>query len=116
MKIRTLYFKVKDIEGATQFWEQLLQIRPHKSFERWREFWCGTIRLGLLLNDFNDPFQGSGCVPVFEFEDNVLREYIARAKKLGAEVVLDGLENPQLKSIVFRDPFGHEFELSKFHD
>ena len=116
MKIRTLYFKVKDIKAAAAFWEELLQTKPHKYFERWAEFWCGNIRLGLLLNDFNDTFQGSGCVPVFELEDDVLALYITRAKKLGAKVVLDGLDNPQLKSIVFRDPFGHEFELSKFHD
>ena len=116
MKIRTLYFKVKDLKAAAQFWEDLLQIKPHKYFDRWAEFWCGNIRLGLLLNDFNDEFQGSGCVPVFEFEDGVLQEYIKRAKKLGATVVIDGLDNPNMKSIAFRDPFGHEFELSRFHD
>jgi catechol 2,3-dioxygenase-like lactoylglutathione lyase family enzyme len=116
MKIRTLYFKVKDLEGATRFWEGLLQTKPHKNFDTWREFWCGNIRLGLLLNDFNDPFQGSGCVPVFEFDDAVLPGYIARAKEFGATVLVDGLDDPNLQSIVFRDPFGHEFELSKFHD
>lgn len=116
VKIRTLYFKVKDIEQASVFWEKLLDIKPHKRFDRWHEFWCGNIRLGLLANDFGDAFQGSGCVPVFEFEDDILPTYIERAKKLGAVVVVDGLENPKLKSIVFRDPSGHEFELSRFHD
>ncbi|MDP9127610.1 MAG: VOC family protein [Pseudomonadota bacterium] len=116
VKIRTLYLKVKDIQAAAQFWEGLLQIKPHKYFDRWCEFWCGNIRLGLLSNDFNDRVQGSGCVPVFEFDDEALPAYIARARSLGAKVVLDGLENPKLRSIVFRDPEGHEFELSKFHD
>lgn len=116
MKIRTLYFKVKDIKAAASFWEELLQIKPHKYFEHWVEFWCGNIRLGLLSNDFNDEVQGSGCVPVFEFEDSALQEYIVRARKLGAKVILDGLDNPEIRSIVFCDPFGHEFELSRFHD
>lgn len=53
---------------------------------------------------------------MFEFEDAILPEYIERAKKLGAEIIIDGLSDPNLQSVVMRDPFGHEFELSKFHD
>ena len=114
MKIRTIYFKVKDINGAKAFWQALLQIGPHKDFDSWKEFNCGNIRLGLLLLD--DAVSGSSCVPVFEIDDDTLPEYIQRAKDLGAIVIVDGLNDPDLKSIVFRDPFGHEFELSKFHD
>ena len=116
MKIRTLYFKVADLAAARHFWASLLGITPHKDGDNWVEFWCGTIRLGLLLNDFGDVFTGSGCVPVFEFGDDVLADYIERARSLGAVVLVDGLDDPNLQSIVFRDPFGHEFELSKFHD
>ena len=116
MKIRTLYFKVADVEKAASFWSELLQIKPHKDFEKWKEIMCGNIRMGFLLNDFGDKFSGSGCVPVFEFADDALSAYIERAKALGAEVLVDGLEDPNMKSIAFRDPFGHEFELSRFHD
>ncbi len=115
MKIRTLYFKVDDIEAAAHFWGRLLNITPHKNFESWKEFMLGNIRFGLLKNDFGDEFKGSGCVPVFEFDDNDLPVFIERAKNLGAEILVDGLDDPNLKSIVFRDPFGHEFELSRFH-
>lgn len=114
MKIRTIYLKVKDIDGAKAFWQALLQIEPHKDFDDWKEFNCKNIRLGLLLLD--DAVSGANCVPVFEMSDGVLHEYIQRAKDLGATVVVDGLNDPDLKSIVFKDPFGHEFELSKFHD
>mgnify|MGYP003394344894 CR=1 FL=1 len=116
MKIRTIYFKVSDLGAAAHFWSGLLEIQPHKDFDEWKEFWCGNIRLGLLLNTFGDQYSGSGCVPVFEFEDTHLQGYIARAKSLGATVLLDGLDDPNLKSIVFRCPSGHEFELSRFHD
>ena len=116
MKIRTLYFKVPDVVKAAAFWSAVLQVKPHKDFEKWKEISCGNIRLGLLLNDFGDKFSGSGCIPVFEFSDADLPGYIARAKAEGAEVVIDGLDDPNKKSICFRDPFGHEFEFSKFHD
>ena len=116
MKIRTIYFKIYDMPAAVRFWATLLQLQPHKHTPQWAEFWCGNVRLGLLLNDFGDVVQGAGCVPVFEFTDDVLPDYLHRAKILGAQVVMDGLNDPQLRSIVFRCPFGHEFELSKFHD
>lgn len=116
MKIRTLYFKVDNVAEAAGFWSALLQVKPHKDFESWKEIHCGNIRLGFLKNDFGDKFSGSGCVPVFEFPDDTLPAYIARARELGAAVIVDGLDDPNMKSIAFRDPFGHEFELSKFHD
>jgi catechol 2,3-dioxygenase-like lactoylglutathione lyase family enzyme len=116
MKIRTVYFKVPDVAKAAAFWSGLLQVKPHKDFDSWKEINCNNIRLGFLLNDFGDKFSGSGCVPVFEFEDAALPAYIERAKALGATVIVDGLDDPNMKSIAFRDPMGHEFELSRFHD
>lgn len=116
MKIRTIYFKVKDMEKAVAFWKGFLGIEPHKQFDEWHEFMAGNVRLGLLLNDFEDKFSGCNCVPVFEFTDDELDTYIQRAKELGAKVVLDGLNDPNLLSVVFADPFGNEFEVSKFHD
>lgn len=116
MKIRTVYFKVSDMPKAVAFWQGLLRIEPHKRYPEWHEFMVGTLRLGLWLNDCGDSYTGSNCVPVWEFDDAVLPQYIERAKSLGATVVVDGLDNPKLKSVVFRDPFGNEFELSRFHD
>ena len=116
MKIRTIYLKVTDMNRAAKFWGGLLKIEPHKSSPKWHEFMVGSLRLGLLLNDFGDPCQGSNCVPVWEFGDKELSEYIDRAKALGAKVLVDGLDDPNLKSVVFADPFGNEFEFSRFHD
>ena len=36
---------------------------------------------------------------------------VARAIAAGAAVVLDGLSNPKMNSIVLASPGGHEFEL-----
>jgi predicted enzyme related to lactoylglutathione lyase len=115
-KIRTIYFKVPDLNAATRFWQSILGVAPHKNSDQWREFWCGNIRLGLILNDFGDSFAGSNCVPVFEFADSDLPAYIERAKSAGAKVILEGLNDPNLLSLVLSDPFGNEFEFSKFHD
>lgn len=116
MKIRTIYFKVDDMKKAVKFWSSLLGMKPHKKFAQWHEFMVGNVRLGLLLNDFGDKFSGCNCVPVFEFSDKQLTKYIERAKKSGAKIVVDGLDDPDLKSVVFSDPFGNQFEMSKFHD
>jgi catechol 2,3-dioxygenase-like lactoylglutathione lyase family enzyme len=116
MKIRTIYFKVSDIAKAAHFWSELLQIKPHKDFDDWKEFMCGNLRLALLRDTDGNSFSGSGCVPVLELEERQITEYISRAKNLGAQVVFDGLKDPDIKSVVLRTPFGHEFELSKFHE
>ena len=116
MKIRTIYFKVTDMPKAVAFWQAFLGSEPHKKFDSWHEFMAGNVRLGLLLNDFGDKYTGSNCVPVFEFGDDEVLEYVERAKKLGATVIKEGLDDPNLKSVVFADSFGNEFEVSKFHD
>jgi len=116
LKVRTVYFKVPDVEKASAFWSAFLQVQPHKTFEIWHEFMVGGTRLGLLLNDMGDGFTGSGCVPVFELPDDEIPAAVARAKSLGATVVADGLEDPTMKSIVLSTPDGHEFEITKHHD
>jgi predicted enzyme related to lactoylglutathione lyase len=114
MKIRTIYFKVTDIPKAAKFWETVLQLKPHKTFDSWHEFMCGNVRLGLLLCD--DKTSGANCVPVFEFTETELPAYIERAKAAGAKVLIDGFNDPNMKSFAMADPWGNEFELSKFHD
>ncbi|VWC91797.1 methylmalonyl-CoA epimerase [Burkholderia lata] len=111
MKLRTVYLKVNDMEGATSFWQRLLGYEPVKRSGKWTEFMIGTNRLGLLLNDFGDEFKGSGSVPVFEFEENALHEFVKRATENGATIVVDGLNVESVKSIVLSSPDGHEFEL-----
>ncbi len=116
MHVRTVYFKVDDMDTAVAFWGALLGVKAHKTSPSWHEFMSGTLRIGLLLNDFEETASGANCVPVFECADDELEIYIRRAKKLGAKVIVDGLLDPKLLSVVFADPFGNEFEISKFHD
>lgn len=116
MKIRTVYFKVSDIDKARLYWQALLKLDPVKSTAKYCEFRVENINLGLVLNDFGDKFEGANCVPVFEFSDAELSGYTERAKSLGSTVILDGLDDPHLLSVIFADPWGNEFELSKFHD
>lgn len=116
MKIRTIYFKVTDMKKAATFWEDLLGIKPHKTFEGWYEFMIGDLRLGLLLNKADTTVSGSNCVPVFEFKDEEVMEYIEKAKKLGAKIIYAGLKDPNVLAEIFEDPFGNQFELSKFHE
>jgi len=116
MRIRTAYFKVTDMERSSKFWEGLLKLSPSRKSERWTEFAVGEVRVGLLLNDFGDELVGSACVPVFEFDAFGLTDFLSRAKTLGATVILDGLDDENMKSIVLSDPEGHEFELCSCHE
>jgi hypothetical protein len=43
-------------------------------------------------------------------------EFIERAKNLGATIVLDALHDENIKGVIFRDPFGNEFEVTRFYD
>jgi catechol 2,3-dioxygenase-like lactoylglutathione lyase family enzyme len=115
MKLRTIYLKVNDMNTSVSFWQQVLESVPHRKSARWTEFMLGDFRLGLLLNDFGDEFNGSGSVPVFEFSDEALCAFLNRAKANGATVVLDGLADEAMKSIVLCSPDGHEFELCSCH-
>ncbi|HIH2747895.1 VOC family protein [Burkholderia aenigmatica] len=115
MKLRTVYLKVNDMERSSSFWQRLLGSEPVKRSGKWTEFMLGTNRLGLLLNDFGDEFKGSGSVPVFEFEEDALHEFVKRATENGATVVVDGLKVESMKSIVLCSPDGHEFELCMCH-
>lgn len=116
MKIRTVYFKIDDMQSAVSFWQQFLRIDPVKRFEKYSEFKVSNINLGFVLNDFGDQFSGANCSVVFEFGDDEVIEFIERAKALGATVVVDGLNDENIKGVVFRDPFGNEFEVTRFHD
>lgn len=116
MKIRTIYFKVPIMKEAVDFWRSFTGREPHKRTEKYSEFRADNINLGLVLNDFGDEFSGSNCCPVFEFADSEVQTIIERAKNIGAIVVLDALNDPNIKGVIFADPWGNEFEVTKFHD
>ena len=115
MKIRTIYFKVNDMASAVQFWTNFLNLAPVKKSSRYHEWRIQDLNFGLVLNDMGDKWTGSNCAPVFEFDDNEVLSWVERAKSLGATVILDALKDPELLSIVMADPWGNEFEISKFH-
>ncbi len=116
MKLRTVYIKAKDIQKVSNFWGQFFDSAPIKADSRWHEFMIDGKRFGILLDDFEDTYTGSNCVPVFEMEDRqILDSYVKKAKNLGASIVFDGTEDGDIQSIVLKDPFDNEFELTLHH-
>ena len=111
MRVRSSYFKVKEMNAEVNFWRVLLGFEPTKSTSHWSEFLIAEQRIGFLLNDFGEELVGCSSVLVLEVEEGAMEATIARAKIAGAVVVLDGLSNPRMNSIVLASPGGHEFEL-----
>lgn len=116
MRVRSSYFKVSDMNAEVAFWRRLLQHEPTKASPNWSEFLIAGQRIGFLLNDFGEHLVGCSCVPVFEVDEGAMESTVARAKDAGAVVVLDGLSNPKMNSIVLASPGGHEFELCRCKD
>ena len=118
MRVRSTYFKVSNMAAELAFWRALLQMEPLKEGSHWSEFMIGSTRMGFLLNDFGEQWVGASCVPVLEVDEGAMPATVARAKAAGASVVLDGLADPKMNSIVMASPDGHEFELCncKTHD
>jgi hypothetical protein len=115
MKIRTIYQKVQNPETAKVFWSAFLELQPSQSSSHWCSFQLENLNLAFLLNDFGDDLKGSNTVPVFELAEGDIEKSVLKAKSLGAVVVLDGLNDPKMKSVVLKDPSGNEFEISKPH-
>lgn len=111
MRVRSTYFKVKDMQAEIEFWQALLAQDPAKTSPHWSEFIVAGQRLGFLLNDFGEELVGCSSVPVLEVDEGTMEATIIRAKNAGAIVILDGLSNPKMNSIVLASPGGHEFEL-----
>ena len=99
------------MKAEVDFWRALLELEPTKSTSHWSEFLVAGQRLGFLLNDFGEELVGCSCVPVLEVDVGAMEATVARAKGAGAVVVLDGLSDPKMNSIVLASPGGHEFEL-----
>lgn len=117
MKIRTVYFKVADMDKAVAFWQAFLELVPPKRSKYWSEFKCDNINLGLLWEEgYQVQREQSNFIPVFEFRDDELDSMTDRALKLGGTVLVDIKNHPDKKSYVLLDPWGNEFEVTRFHD
>ncbi|HXL73311.1 MAG TPA: VOC family protein [bacterium] len=103
------------MEAARAFWESFLGLKPSKNSDKWCQFNLENINFALLLDVFDDEVKGSHAVPVFELPENEIPKIVEKAKALGCIVIIDGLSNPDMQSIVLKDPAGNEFEISKFH-
>ena len=99
------------MQAEVDFWQALLELAPSKSSSHWSEFLISGQRVGFLLNDFGEELIGCSSVPVLEVDEGTMEATVTRAKGAGASVVLDGLNNPKMNSIVLASPGGHEFEL-----
>jgi len=118
MRVRTVYFKVQDLEPVRNWWQAFLRCEPRKVFAEWCEFRVGDTNLGLLSLAAYVPGPGRpSCIPVLEFPDEEIVAVIARAKELGASAVLEGEAHPDHPNIaaVLVDPFGNEFEVTNYH-
>ena len=116
MKIRTIYFKVSQMETAVSFWSAFLQIVPHKNSDEWVEFRCGDVNFALLKMSGCTLAKDLGnCVPVFEYAYDELEEAKASALLLGATIVIDIADHPDGISYVLVDPLGNEFEITRMH-
>lgn len=117
MKIRTVYFKAPTMNTAREFWQSFLKKDPHKSSDFWTEFNLGTINFAILrMDDFRVDENKSNFVPVFEYSEADFNSAVARARDLKASVIVDIEDHPDKLSYVFADPFGNEFEITKFRD
>jgi predicted enzyme related to lactoylglutathione lyase len=121
-RVRTIYLKVYDMDAARSFYGAFLGLEPRKDGNVWCEFPMGNISFALSL-DMEEGGRrkerrstGSGFAPIFEFADNEIYSYISRAKSLGAIMVADYISDGQGNSVLMKDPFGNEFEISKLHD
>jgi hypothetical protein len=117
MKMRTVYFKVFNMDNAVQFWSKFLLTEPTKRSPYWSEFRCESINLGLLwIKNLDSLNNNPQFVPVFEVQDFEIEIVKNRALALGAQIVVDVKNHPDQKSYVLSDPFGNEFEITYFHD
>jgi hypothetical protein len=118
IRARTFYYKVSDMEQVVDWWSKFLELEPHKSGSDYSEFKSNDFSIGFVLNSYGDVFSGNRGALMLECDTpESLSAYIERAKLLKAEIIADNLADPQLKSIVFADPLGNEFEIGNLgHD
>lgn len=117
LEVRTFYYKVTDMDGVTDWWMRAFGLTPHKRSASYSEFKLENVRVGFVLNDWGETYDGNrgalmlNVVP--EQERDVLIEKIV---SLGGTITLDN-RNSDLKSVVVEDPFGNEYEIGSLtHD
>jgi predicted enzyme related to lactoylglutathione lyase len=115
LKIRTIYFKARNLSALRSFYAQLFDIEPkqEKNSDEWVEFDFGNINLSLLpLGD--ESWQGPNCVPVFEFRTDEIDRLKQKAIDLGGKVL--DVAYDEFNSVSCVDVEGNEFEITDFHD
>ena len=115
VKLRTIYFKARDILALRFFYAQLFGVEPKKNKDsnEWVEFDFGSINFSLVPSFEPEP-QGSNCIPVFEFPAPVITELAKKVTELGGQVLNESNEGHRWISCI--DIEGNEFEISDFHD
>ncbi|MFO0009983.1 MAG: hypothetical protein ACK540_11250 [Betaproteobacteria bacterium] len=81
LRVRSYYFKVKDMDAEVRFWRTLLEVEPVKSGPRWSEFLIAGQRIGFLLNDFGEELAGCSSVPVLELDEGAMASTVDRARR-----------------------------------
>jgi hypothetical protein len=105
------------MEKSLAFWQGFFGKIPSKRSQYWSEFKCDNINFGLLWEETYKVLKDqSNFVPVFEFRDEELESMKELALSLGASICIDINDHPDKKSYVLLDPFGNEFEVTRFHD
>jgi len=117
-RVRSIYLKVKNMDAAREFYSEFLGIPPKKDGNVWCEFPMGNMNFALSLDQSKGKTSGvgGGFVPIFEFADNEIYRYAHKAKSLGATIIVDSISEGRGQTILMRDPFGNEFEISRQHD
>jgi len=116
-RVRSIYLKVRNMDAAREFYSEFLGIAPKKDGNVWCEFPMGNMNFVLSLDQSKGKGEsGGGFVPIFEFADNEIYRYAQKAKSLGAVIIADSISEGHGQTILMRDPFGNEFEISRQHD
>jgi len=113
MKLRAITLRVRDIETAVSFWQRLLNAAPRRRSSTHIDLRANGFELVLLADADATP---GAALPVFEYSDIEFSHYLDKARQLGATEVEDLLNDPARRSVVFADPEGNQFEISRLHD
>ncbi len=115
LKIRTVYFKSKDITKLKTLYSELFNIspKPEKDTKEWVEFDFGNINLSFISLEY-EKWIGSNCVPVFEFNSTELVILKGKVINLGGKIL--DVDYDEYNSVSCVDIEGNEFEITSFHD
>jgi predicted enzyme related to lactoylglutathione lyase len=97
------------------FYSSLFDIQPkaNKDSDEWVEFDFGNINFSLIPLD-NEKWNGSNCVPVFEFSATEIKNLKRKVVAFGGKIIGEDYEG--IPSAFCSDIEGNEFEITSFHD